>query len=77
MTFIEHLRLLQRMDGLIHLKRTGTAEALAELLGISRRSIFNYFEDLRVLGADIYFCSDRKSYIYVGGSRPQLPTIVL
>ena len=43
MTFIEHLRLLQRMDGLIHLKRTGTADAFAELLGISRRSIFNYF----------------------------------
>ena len=77
MTFTEHLRLLQRIDGLIHHKRTGTAEALAELLGISRRSTFNYFKDLRMLGAKTYFCSDRKSYIYVGDSRPQLPAIVL
>ena len=77
MTFTEHLRLLQRIDGLIHHKRTGTADALAELLGISRRSTFNYFKDLRVLGADIDYCSDRKSYIYVGNSRPQLPTMVL
>ena len=75
MTFIEHLKLLQRMDALISKKGTGSVKDFSTLLDISRSSLFNYLENLRALGAEIEFCDFRKSYYYVDNQRPQLPII--
>ena len=75
MTFIEQLKLLERMDKLINRKGTGSAKDLASLLGVSRSSVFNYLDNLRALGAEIGFCEFRKSYYYVDGQRPRLPIL--
>ena len=64
MTFIERLKCLDRLDQLIRLKATGSPRELAERLGISKRSIHNLLEDMKNLGASIYYCSQRRSYCY-------------
>jgi hypothetical protein len=71
MALIEQLQLLDRIHGLIVRKGTGTARELASLLGISRSSVFNYFDYLRQLGAEIDYCEFRKSYYYVDNKRPR------
>lgn len=75
MTFIEHLKLLQRMDALIARKGTGSVKEFSTLLDVSRSSLFNYLDTLRTLGGEIEFCDFRKSYYYVDNQRPQLPII--
>jgi biotin operon repressor len=75
MTFIEQLELLERMDAVINRKGTGNATELAQRLKVSRRSVFNYLDTLRRMGADIDYCEHRQSYYYKEDKRPQLPTI--
>jgi len=64
MTFIERLECIDRLDQLIRLKATGSPKELAEKLNISKRSIHNLLEDMKNLGASIYYCSRRRSYCY-------------
>ncbi len=75
MTVFNQLALMERMDNLINRKGTGTADELAERLGICRRSVFNYFDKLRERGAEIEFCSQKNSFIYTNDQRPDLPII--
>ena len=75
MTYFDKLRLLERMDGFLSRKRTGTAEEFAETLGICRRSVFYNFDTLRDMGAEIDFCEHQKSYFYVDDKRPHFPVI--
>ena len=71
MTLIEQLQLLHRIDKLITRRGTGTAKELGSLVGISRSSVFNYFDTLRSFGAEIDYCELRKSYYYVDNKRPR------
>ncbi len=73
MTYWERTFLMHRIDAIINRKGTGTADELAEKVGISRRNVFYYFEKLREFGADIDFCPHRKSYIYKDDKKPTLP----
>jgi biotin operon repressor len=75
MTIFHQLALMERMDNLINRKGTGTAEELADRLGICRRSVFNYFEKLKDYGAEIAFSVEKNSYFYVDDQRPSLPII--
>ena len=64
MTFLEKLQVIQRLDGLIRRKATGSAEELAQRLGISRRCVYDILAVMKNLNAPIEYCSIRKSYIY-------------
>jgi hypothetical protein len=75
MTLIEKLEQLEQMDSIINRKGTGTADELAERLGMCRRSVFYNFDKLRYYGADIVFCYARNSYVYVDDIRPKLPIV--
>ena len=75
MAFIEQFQLLQRIDRLIARKGTGSAKELGSLVGISRSSVFNYFDILRSFGAEIDYCEVKKSYYYVDGKKPRLPVL--
>ena len=63
-TWIERLRILERLDGLIRRKATGDRESLANRLGVSVRTVTNLKLELESLGAVVRFdkCSD--SYVY-------------
>jgi hypothetical protein len=64
MTFIEKLRCIERVDQLIRLRATGSPTELANRLNISKRSVHNLLEDMRNMGASIYYCHRQRSYCY-------------
>ena len=64
MTFLEKLRVLQRLHYLIKVKGTGPRDQLARKLNISKASLSRYIGILEGLGADVHFCSSRNSYCY-------------
>lgn len=53
MKIIEQLNQLDRIDSLIRRKATGSPNALAYRLCVSRRTVFNLLEILRAFGAKI------------------------
>lgn len=55
---------LVRIDQLIRIKATGTPVELADKLGISERSVYEYLNLMKDLGAPIKFSSYRQSYYY-------------
>ena len=65
MTFLEQLNRLKRLHYFISIGGTGKPSECAKRLDVSRTSFFRYLEDLRCLGAEIKYCSDRQSYYYL------------
>jgi predicted DNA-binding transcriptional regulator YafY len=55
---------IARIDYLIRIKATGTPSQLAERLGMSERSVYEYINLMKELGAPIKFNSYRQSYYY-------------
>ena len=64
MNWIEKTQLLERIDGLIRRKATGSARELADRLNISRNSVYRLLDLMEQMGADISYCCARKSYYY-------------
>ena len=58
------MSVLSRMDQLIRFRQTGTPEEFANRLGISVRTLYNYMNILRDLGADIQYNMFSTSYEY-------------
>ena len=63
-TWIERLRMLERLDGLIRRKATGDREALARRLGVSVRTVTNLKQELEDLGAEVQYDKGAGSYVY-------------
>jgi biotin operon repressor len=64
MKFYEQIQLLQRVDRLIRLKATGSPEALADRLNMSKRTLYRQIEDMRDLGFSIEYDKCHKTYYY-------------
>ncbi len=60
----DYLFKLSYLSELIDNKNTGTADHIAEKLGISRRTIFRYLKDLKLMGAEISFDQKRNTYVF-------------
>lgn len=52
------------MDDLIKKEATGTSKEFAKKLGISRSMLMENLNEMKELGAEIAFCSFRRSYYY-------------
>ena len=52
------------LDYLIRMEATGNPEEFARKLGISRRSLFNYLEELKKMGVPVGWSSAKGSYYY-------------
>jgi transcriptional antiterminator len=51
---------------LIEKKKTGGPKELARNLGLKERMVYNVLDDLRlVLGKEICYCKETKSYIFL------------
>jgi predicted DNA-binding transcriptional regulator YafY len=59
------LTTLSYLHYLIKNKRTGTPQQLAEKLGVSKRTTYNYIGTLKNMGAPILFCYLSNSYCYL------------
>ena len=64
MYYDETLRRIKFIDQLIRIKGTGTAEKLAQRLGVSRATVYVYLNIMKENGAPIKFCKFRQSYLY-------------
>lgn len=64
MYYDETLRRIKFIDQLIRIKGTGTAEKLAQRLGVSRATVYVYLNIMKENGAPIKFCKFRQSYFY-------------
>lgn len=62
---LEFTQTLIRLDYLIGTKSTGSAETLANRLGVSLRTLKQYIQYMRECGAPITFSKERRSYIYL------------
>jgi predicted DNA-binding transcriptional regulator YafY len=58
------LNRLKSLDYFIKSQTTGNARELAEKLEITERSVYNYLNLMKSMGAPIVFSSYRQSYIY-------------
>ncbi len=63
---MQHLQLerLKRIDQLIRIKGTGTPAQLAQRLGFSERTVYDYLNMMKDMGAPIKYCNFRQSYYY-------------
>jgi len=55
---------LEQIDQLIRQKRTGNAMQFAEKIGVSRRQIYNFLDDLKNLGMEIEYDRNSGTYYY-------------
>ncbi len=74
MRFIDKLKMLERLDRLIRMKATGSAEDLASRLGVSERTVYYLISILEELGANVMFCRSRTTFLYVDEPQIDLKT---
>lgn len=55
---------LAELDRLLHKGSTGDAKLLAYKIGVSRSTLFNLFEELKEIGAEIGYDSQNHTYYY-------------
>lgn len=64
MTLLEKLKMIERIDGLIRRKATGTPKELAQRLDISERGLFKTLKLMKEMGGPINYSNSRSSYVY-------------
>lgn len=69
MSALKYIERLQRMDYFIRIRNTGSPSEFAAKIGISERSLYDYLNTLKALGAPIAFSYHDNSYIYIKDGR--------
>ena len=64
MRFFEKLQVIERVDGLIKRKGTGSARELGGRLGLGKTAVYEIIDTLRSMGAEIDYCVNRRTYYY-------------
>ncbi|MDF1694684.1 MAG: hypothetical protein P1U56_02580 [Saprospiraceae bacterium] len=65
MRFFEKIQVIERIDQLIKMKATGSARDLARRTNLSKSTIYEILDIMKCMGAEIEYCTCRKSYYYV------------
>lgn len=65
MKTLEQIKRIVELHKLIQKECTGTSSTLAKHLGISQRMVQEYLAELRLLGADLRYNSNRCTYYYM------------
>lgn len=60
----EIIKRLQYIDNLIREHKTGNAEELADVIGVSARTVYKYLDLMKQFGAPIAFNAIDKTYYY-------------
>lgn len=63
------LNRLDRIDQLIRVKGTGTPAQLADKIGLSERSTYEYIRLMKNFGAPVVYSRERQSYYYLQEGR--------
>mgnify|MGYP006292485855 len=69
MKLIQHIERLEKIEKLIHQSQTGTPDEFAGKIGISRRQLYNYLEEIRSYGIDIRYSRRHQSFLFKNNKR--------
>jgi hypothetical protein len=61
---MKYFDLMERMDQLIRFENTGDSNEFSEKLGISRRQLYYFVEELKVLGLPLSYDRKLKTFYY-------------
>jgi predicted DNA-binding transcriptional regulator YafY len=61
---LNEIKRLQYIDNLIREHKTGNAEELAEVVGVSVRTVYKYLDIMKKFGAPIAFNALSRTYYY-------------
>jgi hypothetical protein len=61
---MKYFDLMERMDQMIRMENTGDAFEFSERLGISRRQLYYYVDELREMGLPLSYNRCAKTYFY-------------
>ncbi|MBW3466965.1 HTH domain-containing protein [Arthrospiribacter ruber] len=61
---VDYFKKLEYLDELIRRKATGSPKALAKKFDVSERTVYDYINTLKDLGAEICYCQQSESYVY-------------
>jgi predicted DNA-binding transcriptional regulator YafY len=64
MNLIERITQIERLDCLIRRKATGSPRNLSTRMGVSERQVYNIINDMKDMGAPIFYCPLNQSYCY-------------
>ena len=64
MNLLHQIKRLERLDQLIRMKATGTPKELAKRFNISRSTLYNILEFIKMQGVEIYYSTERQSFCY-------------
>jgi transcriptional antiterminator len=64
MNFIKQIERIKKIHLLIQIEKTGTPDAFAKKLNLSRRQLYNELEFFKDLDASIKYCKKRESFYY-------------
>ena len=69
MILIKHIERFEKIDKLIRERRTGTPDELAHRIGISRRQLYNYLDELRSYCVEVSYSRICHSFEYDNNKR--------
>jgi len=61
---MKYFQLIERMDQMIRLEKTGDANEFSDRMGISRRQLYYYLDELRDLGLPLLYNRSSKTFFY-------------
>jgi len=64
LSVIGYIERINRMYRLVRMENTGSLGELAERMRVSERTISNYLEEFRLMGAEIKFSRTRNTYYF-------------
>ena len=65
LSVVSYIERINRMYRLIRKESTGSRAELAGRMRVSERTVSNYLEELRLMGADIRFSKTRNTYYFL------------
>ena len=65
LSVVSYIERINRMYRLIRTESTGSRAELAGRMRVSERTVSNYLEELRLMGADIRFSKTRNTYYFL------------
>lgn len=69
MSLFKYIARLQRMDSLIAMRATGPPEEFAYKMKLSRSTLFETLQEMKVMGVDIRYSNSCETYYYADERR--------
>jgi len=72
MRFLQLVNRLQLLNEIIEKQRSGSPQQLADMLGINKRTLYDWISLLKSFGAEIEYDRKQHTYKYLNGTRIEI-----